>query len=173
MVRGPGLFKSPASASSATPAPDARTTSQTHAHSLIDERRWGPGEYLWLLRHSANGSDRDRLRVPGLAARRVGSRNQDWSHAAARSYSWISPPRRSLRTIRPAGADAGGSPLGVRRPSPLIWPSLLIALHELAEHEPQVATAKDQEVIRALASTWRSRRPWHALTTRPLSYRML
>ena len=73
MVRGPGLFKSPASASFATPAPDARTASPTHAHSFIDEKRWARGEYLWLLRHSANGPDRDRLRVPGLAAGRPGA----------------------------------------------------------------------------------------------------
>src|SRR5215471_2365640 len=31
----------------------------------------------------------------------VPSRNPDSGHAAARSYSWISPPRRSCRTIRP------------------------------------------------------------------------
>ena len=37
---------------------------------------------------------------------RVRSRNPGSGHAAARSYSWISPPRRSCRTIRPTASGA-------------------------------------------------------------------
>ena len=49
----------------------------------------------------------------------VRSRNSGSGHAAARSYSWISPPRRSCRTIRPTASGIGACwPLGVRWCSP-------------------------------------------------------
>ena len=73
------------------------------AAALPVHRRAQAAEQLTARSGSLNGCG---VKKPGLG------------HAAARSYSWIRPPRRSLRTIPPAGSGAGASPLGVRWPSP-------------------------------------------------------
>jgi hypothetical protein len=57
------------------------------------------------------------------------------SHDPAR---WCYPHNHRLATRRPLA-------------KPLVWPRLLVVLHELAQHALQMALTHDQQVIQAFA----------------------
>lgn len=101
-------------------APDAsRCRPAPRMHQLAMGSEWlgldDPGTAEGLVFVNAIGTILDGDNVWRLC----GQEKLTSGHTAARPCSWISPPRQSLRTIRPAVAGAtAGSPLGVRWSNP-------------------------------------------------------
>ena len=79
----------------------------------------------------------------------VGFLYPDSGQAAARWYSWMSPPSRSWRSIGPVRGRGGGS--GAWRPS-AVGPLVVVVLEVLAQDALEVALVADQEPVEALGA---------------------
>ena len=73
-------------------------------------------------------------------------------HAAARWYSWMSPPSRSRRSILSEGAPGWCGPFGCEQREPALGPLVVGVRRVAAEHVLELAAAEDEEPVEALGA---------------------